>query len=283
MSQPDKVLFFLGGGWNNPRCPFERIMQKWKGFFKNEFIVYLWKLSRFFSVNAWCTAAREGWTFCKVHQISFLLLLRWTPASFVAKRKFWRITDQFWWSYFAFFLFLLSAAKKKLWAHNIPLQTNLTSLFQTSWPSIILESPCPYWSVGNKIWSYFHIYLLLQSQFSIFWSGSHSSMVAAAAVLNSSPTVGGDGGNILWALCCIFGQFPSAQPSLSLANILLCSHHCHHPKFYHLPLIRWPEREAVVGTDFQIVASATKTHSQSQYWTECRAVVQFCKHFHVKY
>ena len=126
-------------------------------------------------------------------------------------------------------------------------------------------------------------FLLLQSQFSIFWSGSHSSMVAAAAVLNSSPTVGGDGGNILWALCCIFGQFPSAQPSLSLANILLCSHHCHHPKFYRPPLIRRPEREAVVGTDFQIVASATKTHSQSQYWTECRAVVQFCKQFHVKY
>ena len=126
-------------------------------------------------------------------------------------------------------------------------------------------------------------FLLLQSQFSIFWSGSHSTMVAAAAVLNSSPTVGRDGGNILWALCCIFGQFPSAQPSLSLANIFDCSHHCHHPKFYHPPLIRWPERDAVVGTDFEIVASATKTHSKSQYWTECRAVVQFCKHFHVKY
>ena len=81
-------------------------------------------------------------------------------------------------------------------------------------------------------------FLLLQSQFSIFWSGSHSTMVAAAAVLNSSPTVGRDGGNILWALCCIFGQFPSAQPSLSLANIFDCSHHCHHPKFYHPPLTR---------------------------------------------
>ena len=120
----------------------------------------------------------------------------------------------------------------------LPNKTKLTldQVFKACWSfcfeqKVLNESKCSMTWVRCAFGNIF--FLLLQSQFSIFWSGSHSTMVAATAVLNSSPTVGGDGGNILWALCCIFGQFPSAQPSLSLANILLCSHHCHHPKFYH--------------------------------------------------